>query len=94
MHAIFVVIYLLDEDLRIVLGDLEQFPFHAGEQVIVEYLSTVFGRKDYMEIAKPYGVMTFAIATLHPSILTWQGNDDAGTRLHPTRLRDGVLMRE
>ena len=93
MDMILVMVYLFEKYLWIVLGDIEQFPFHIGEQAIVEYFSAIFGRKDEMKITQPDTMMAPSVVTFHASILALQGDEYAGTRLHPRAYARGIYAR-
>lgn len=56
MDVVEVVIHFLDVDSWIVFGDFEQLPLHIREETIVEYLSSIFGRKDEVVVTEIDGM--------------------------------------
>ena len=94
MDMIFVMIELLDENLRIVLGDVEQFPFHIGKESLVEDFPAVFGRKDEVVVAEPDTMMALAISAFHTSYSITARERRCGYAPPSPPLRDGVFVRE
>ena len=52
MNVILIMVHFMNVYLWVVFTHLHKFPFHILEQSLVEYLPTVFGRKNKMVITK------------------------------------------
>jgi hypothetical protein len=93
MDMVLVVVHFLDVEHGVVVGDVEQFPLHVREETIVEYLSSIFGRKDDVVVTEIDRVCSLAILVAHRGSVRHlgRGQNDSGTRLHPRARRHGVL---
>lgn len=68
MDVVFVVVDGFEENGWVVLGDIEQFPLHIGEQASVEDGSAVFGWQDDVIVAEIDGVCSSSVLTHAHSI--------------------------
>ena len=69
MNVVLIMVNLFKVNLRIVLGNLEQFPLNIGKQSWVKDFTTVFSRKDNMIVTKVDAVVISTILG-HVVILT------------------------
>ena len=61
MNVVLIMVNLFKVNLRIVLGNLEQFPLNIGKQSWVKDFTTVFSRKDNMIVTKVDAVVISTI---------------------------------
>ena len=87
MDMVFIVFHCFEVDFWVVLSNFEQFPFQVCKYIVIEYVSSVFGRKDNMVITEVYAVVISSIV-IHALSIAWRG--DAGTDSIPALTR-GVL---
>ena len=91
---VYIVIHFFEEDLRIVLGDVEQFPFDIGKESFIENLPAVFGRQDEVVVAEPNAMLSPAISAFHTSHSITARERRMRLRASIPALTSGVFVRE
>ena len=88
-----VVVRLFDVELRVVGGDVQQFPVDVIPEFGGDDRTTVFGRKDDVVVTEIDAVTEMSIVMWrgHPFIVSHDGDTGCRTSLHPTGLRHGEL---
>lgn len=96
MNVVTVVVRLFEIELRIELGNLDEFPVEVFPEVWGDDGMTVFGRKDEVIVAEIDAMIVSSILlyVCHPFRVYEGRRNGYGNSLHPSGSRHGVFMWE